>query len=1062
MEDNFNKIKQKLINAFKRILVKILVPILIVVSLLGASIYFFTLDDAVARTNDMSNVPYAVSQYTNGVSVGNDGQLVSSMTAQELWDEMNKNGSRVSLYLDSPEELLKLMNAELVTQYLDTRKNPDKEIDWDSESLNDVDSNNIQGIVKLKREDVDGNNYTMTYVDSETFQRYIDNYNSSGSEADKKIALSHFTLESVTSSSSSGQNDADDTVDVMKWPTDGTTITSEFGLRDAPTSGASTNHRGIDIGISEGTNVYACEAGKVTTASYSESAGNWVVIDHGNGYVSKYMHNSELKVSVGDKVEKGQVIALSGNTGTSTGAHLHFQIEYEGSAVDPLSFKYDNGMGDGTEGVGNDTNNLSETTTKYYAKVATWTEKTTTVESNDPDVSESNQTYYNMTTTNVNYRDMVKGYTMPFDYLWALLVVTEDKDFVLQLADLVYGSEIEITVYDNLEVDTDVVVNTYTKKTKTVTDAKVTVNYGMESTSENSISVSDNWEDEESEDYKVTETEITKTNTLDAAVTKADVWLLTYTQEYTHQKPVTSTSNNTATLDNKEYPNSPNSTSSEDTYGHAENLLSTQKTKYEDLGYEYVDGKTDFVQSKIYNATVNRNKATTNTVETTNYIESTGKTVEKTDIDAEEDNFVTILAKPECKTARTNIQDISSWLFEILEENESDMVDLTKYLLYKSTDKDYGVKEHDFSEYVYTDFSDYASITGDYVVKTDDQNSATVVTDKNKLEEGLKKWLKNANNQKENALSVVDKVLKCQEQYHVNAVFVYAFLRNETGIGTANTDYVNNDNNWGSWDLGHKFSSPEDNIETITRNMENGSIYFKQGRISVTSIGEEYCPNEPAHPTQGDEWIARVQEYMTELYSCMGITESVNGSGAVAEGGAGTIGVYTSTTGRKYNLYLQGSGAPWSDEDYGDSHSMALAGCGPTAEAIIASSYDAKITPETARKDIISKFGGGNHSSATCIGKSLNTLLPGVKTSVGKFDENKIKNCLKKSGQVWLVVQNCKYTSNAHCIALIDYKDSGKVYVAHGTAKNRPYGWDNLSYIKSYIKYADVLYVGGQ
>ena len=88
----------------------------------------------------------------------------------------------------------------------------------------------------------------------------------------------------------------------MKWPTDSTNITSEFGLRDAPTSGASTNHRGIDIGVSEGTNVYACEAGKVTTASYSESAGNWVVIDHGNGYVSKYMHNSELKVSVGDKV----------------------------------------------------------------------------------------------------------------------------------------------------------------------------------------------------------------------------------------------------------------------------------------------------------------------------------------------------------------------------------------------------------------------------------------------------------------------------------------------------------------------------------------------------------------------------------------------------------------------------------------------------------------------------------------------------------------------------------------------------------------------------------------
>lgn len=508
----------------------------------------------------------------------------------------------------------------------------------------------------------------------------------------------------------------------MKWPTDGTTITSEFGLRDAPTSGASTNHKGIDIGVSEGTEVYACEAGKVITASYSESAGNWVVIDHGNGYVSKYMHNSELKVSVGDKVEKGQLIALSGNTGTSSGAHLHFQIEYDGSAVDPLAFKYDNGMGDGTEGIGNDTNNLNKSTTKYYAKVATWTEKTTTVESNDPDVpnvKEGEQADYNMDTTKINYRDMVKGYTMPFDYLWALLVVTEDKDFVLQLADLVYGSEIEITVYDNLEVDTDVVVNTYTKKTKTVTDAQVTVNY-FDDTSLQIIKEPGHWEDEEEDPYKVTETEITKTNTLAYTVTKADTWLLTYTQEYVYQKPKTEYPNGrdgyTDELDNIDYPTTPNSTSSEDIYGHAGNLLKEQKDKYEDLGYDVVYENIDSIDDKIYNATVNRYKQTINKIETTSYTESTGKTVEKTDINAEKDNFVTILAKPECKTARTNIQDISSWLFEILEQNEStaDMVDLTKYLLYKAYNKDYGVTEYDFSEYESSSFTDISGNYGDW------------------------------------------------------------------------------------------------------------------------------------------------------------------------------------------------------------------------------------------------------------------------------------------------------------------------------------------------------------
>lgn len=80
------------------------------------------------------------------------------------------------------------------------------------------------------------------------------------------------------------------------------------------------------IGVPEGTNVYACQDGVVTTASYSNSAGNMVVIDHGNGLVSKYFHNKELKVSVGETVTKGQIIAISGNTGNSTGAHLHFGI----------------------------------------------------------------------------------------------------------------------------------------------------------------------------------------------------------------------------------------------------------------------------------------------------------------------------------------------------------------------------------------------------------------------------------------------------------------------------------------------------------------------------------------------------------------------------------------------------------------------------------------------------------------------------------------------------------------------------------------------------------------
>ena len=133
------------------------------------------------------------------------------------------------------------------------------------------------------------------------------------------------------------------------WPSDSTRITSKFGPRNSPTAGASSNHGGVDIGADYGTNVYACSSGRVTLAQDYGSAGNCVIIDHGDGYFSKYMHNSELKVSAGDQVQKGQVIALVGSTGVSTGPHLHFQIEKGGTPVDPMSFKYENGVGEGTD-----------------------------------------------------------------------------------------------------------------------------------------------------------------------------------------------------------------------------------------------------------------------------------------------------------------------------------------------------------------------------------------------------------------------------------------------------------------------------------------------------------------------------------------------------------------------------------------------------------------------------------------------------------------------------------------------------------------------------------------
>lgn len=116
-------------------------------------------------------------------------------------------------------------------------------------------------------------------------------------------------------------------------------ITSEFGYRKDPIhKGKGEYHSGIDIGAPGGAPVVAAASGTVAWAYYSSSAGNWIGISHGNGVVSVYMHMSALKARAGQHVNKGQVIGLVGTTGSSTGNHLHFGVQLNGSYVNPHNY----------------------------------------------------------------------------------------------------------------------------------------------------------------------------------------------------------------------------------------------------------------------------------------------------------------------------------------------------------------------------------------------------------------------------------------------------------------------------------------------------------------------------------------------------------------------------------------------------------------------------------------------------------------------------------------------------------------------------------------------------
>lgn len=121
-------------------------------------------------------------------------------------------------------------------------------------------------------------------------------------------------------------------------PISGGKLTSRFGRRTAPKKGASTNHKGVDWGIPRGSSIVAASGGTVTKAGWGGGYGYVVYIKHPGGIETRYAHCSKVLVSAGQTVKQGQRIALSGNTGVSTGPHLHFEVRVNGNPVNPFSY----------------------------------------------------------------------------------------------------------------------------------------------------------------------------------------------------------------------------------------------------------------------------------------------------------------------------------------------------------------------------------------------------------------------------------------------------------------------------------------------------------------------------------------------------------------------------------------------------------------------------------------------------------------------------------------------------------------------------------------------------
>ena len=143
-----------------------------------------------------------------------------------------------------------------------------------------------------------------------------------------------------TGTNEGGNNSSSATPGSTSWirPCSYVMMTSPFGYRTPPTGGASSYHQGVDLAGPEGTPIYAARSGRVTIAGWGNAAGYYVTINHLDGFSSIYMHLSSYCVSSGATVSQGQLIGYMGNTGVSTGSHLHFGIAYNGAYVNPAAY----------------------------------------------------------------------------------------------------------------------------------------------------------------------------------------------------------------------------------------------------------------------------------------------------------------------------------------------------------------------------------------------------------------------------------------------------------------------------------------------------------------------------------------------------------------------------------------------------------------------------------------------------------------------------------------------------------------------------------------------------
>ena len=186
----------------------------------------------------------------------------------------------------------------------------------------------------LNENDIGATVSVITSSDVQTNANVISNYSSNLESTSSALAVGGPISEEIV------LDEIRETVTTNTFlvPLKNFTVTSRFGERTDPISNTESSHNGIDLGAGFGEEIFASLSGEVEFAGYDASYGNYVKIKHSNTFKTVYAHCSKLKVETGDKVKAGQVIALVGSTGRSTGPHLHFEVIYNDNKVNPENY----------------------------------------------------------------------------------------------------------------------------------------------------------------------------------------------------------------------------------------------------------------------------------------------------------------------------------------------------------------------------------------------------------------------------------------------------------------------------------------------------------------------------------------------------------------------------------------------------------------------------------------------------------------------------------------------------------------------------------------------------